>query len=137
VPSLASHKPPGWLAIGIFLLWGAAMATLAGITLTLPGTILDRVWVLNPRGHEGLLALGRWAGMLFFPLGIALALAGFGWLKRRRWGWILAVAIIGINASADAVRLFSGALLEGLVGVVLAGALLIYLLSPSMRAYFE
>jgi hypothetical protein len=112
------------------------MATLAGATLVFPGTMLDRAWVLNPRGHSGLVALGPWAGVLFFPLGIALALAGFGWLKRRRWGWILAVAIIGINASADAVRLFSGAWFEGLVGVIIAGALLIYLLSPSMRAYF-
>ena len=136
MPDDIRQKPPGWFAIGIFLLWGAAMATLAGVTLTFPGTALDRVWTLNPGGHQGLVILGRWAGLLFFPLGIALALAGFGWLKGRRWGWILAVAIIGINASADAIRLVSGAWLEGLVGVVIAGALLAYLLSKRMRTYF-
>lgn len=43
-----SHQAPtGFLAIGIFLFFGATMASLAATTLLWPGTALDRLWVLN------------------------------------------------------------------------------------------
>lgn len=113
------------------------MATFAGITLIFPGTILDRAWVLNPTGHQGLTALGRWVGFLFPLLGLALAAAGIGWLKRRRWGWMLAILLIGGNAVGDLARLVSGAWVAGAVGVLLAGALLIYMTRPAMRHFFK
>ena len=133
----SDRRPRGWLAIGIFLLWGAAMATLAGTTLIFPGTVLDRVWVVNPKGHAGLISLGRWVGFLFPVLGSLLAVAGIGWLKRRFWGWMLAVLLIGGNAFGDAIRMASGTWLEGAVGVLIAGALLLYIASFRVRNYFE
>ena len=38
----------GLTAFGVFLLWGASMAFLAAVTLTWRGTVLDRVWAINP-----------------------------------------------------------------------------------------
>jgi len=134
--SAGDRRPRGWLAIGIFLLWGAAMATLAGITLIWPGTFLDHAWALNPAGHAGLTALGRWVGFVFPVLGLALASAGIGWLKQRLWGWMLAVLLIGGNALGDAIRMVSGAWLEGAAGLLIAGALLLYLISARMRRSF-
>lgn len=133
----ANPRPRGWLAIGVFLLWGAAMATFAGITLLFPGTFLDRAWRLNPTGHAGLTALGRWVGFLFPLLGFTLAASGIGWLKRRPWAWMLAVLLIAGNAFGDLTRLVSGAWIEGAVGVLIAGALLIYMTRPGMRKYFN
>lgn len=130
-------RPRGWLAIGVFLLWGATMATFAGMTLIFPGTFLDRAWVINPTGHAGLTALGRWVGFMFPVLGFTLAAAGIGWLKRRRWAWMLAVVLIAGNAVGDLVRLASGAWVEGAVGVLLAGALVIYMTRPAMRYFFK
>jgi hypothetical protein len=132
-----NSRPRGWLAIGIFLLWGAAMATFAGVTLISPGTVFDRAWILNPAGHAGLMALGRWVGFLFPLLGLILAAAGIGWLKRRRWGWMLAVLLITGNAVGDLARLVSGVWVEGAVGVLIAGALLIYMTRPGMRHFFR
>jgi hypothetical protein len=129
-------RPTGWLAIGIFLLAGAALATIAGITLILPGTPLDRMWALNKAGHAGLASLGKSVGFLFPVLGLALATAGTGWLKRRYWGWFLAVLLIGGNALGDAIRLASGDWIGGAVGVILAGSLLLYMTRPSVRTFF-
>jgi hypothetical protein len=62
-------RPAGWLAIGIFLLVGALMATIAGITLILPGTFLDPMWALNKTGHAGLVSMAKPLASYFPCLG--------------------------------------------------------------------
>jgi hypothetical protein len=47
-------KAPGFTAIGIFLFFGAIMASLAATTLLWRGTVLDRVWALNPMAYKQL-----------------------------------------------------------------------------------
>ena len=123
-------------AIGIFLLFGTVMAFLAGATLVWRGTFLDRMWALNPRAYDELAPLGKPVGLLFLSLAVALALAATGWLKRRRWGWQLAVTIIGAEVLGNFVNIFFGRVVQGLVGVTIAGALLLYVTRPYMCAAF-
>jgi len=47
----------GFVAVGIFLVFGALMAALAGTTLLWSGTGLDRIWMLNPSAHRQLAPL--------------------------------------------------------------------------------
>jgi hypothetical protein len=126
-----------WLAIGIFLIWGAFMAALAGITLVFPGTWLDRIWVLNPAGHAGLMALPKPVRLLFPVLALALLCAGVSWLKRRFWGWMLAAVLVAGNLIGDLARLAQGDWLGGSVGVAVAGALLFYIARPGTRSFFR
>ena len=128
--------PPGFTAIGIFLFFGALMAGVASATLLWPGTPLDRIWELNPTAYAQLAPQGRIVGALFLPLSVALACAGIGWFRRRFWGWRLAVAIIGIQVLGDIVNCVRGDLLRGGSGVIIAGALLFYLLRPLVRTVF-
>lgn len=126
----------GVTAIGIFLLFGAAMALLAGITLVRPGTTLDCVWALNPRAYSQLAPIGKTVGVLFLLLSGALAVAGMGWLRRKKWGWALAVIIISTQVLGDLVNALRGQVLQGFIGVLLAGALLLYMTRPCVRAVF-
>jgi NADH:ubiquinone oxidoreductase subunit 2 (subunit N) len=126
----------GLTAMGIFLMFGACMALLASITLTWPGTPLDKSWKLNPQAHARLAPLGRTAGLLFFLLAIALGLSALGWWRRRHWGWLSATFLIAAQVLGDIINAASGNLLHGLVGTTIASALLIYLLRPSVRAAF-
>jgi hypothetical protein len=112
------------------------MASLAGITLVWRGTALDRIWTLNPRAYNELAPLGERIGFLFLSLAAALAIAGTGWLKRRRWGWQLAVVIIGTQVLGDVTNIFYGRIIQGVVGVTIAGALLFYMTRPYVRASF-
>jgi hypothetical protein len=129
--------PRGITPVGVFLFFGASMASLAGATLSWPGTYLDRMWVLNPTAHKELAALGKPAGILFLLLAALLALAGTGWFKRRLWGWRLAVAVIATQVLGDLVNFFTGDLLRGGVGFSIATALLFYLFRPAVRAVFS
>jgi hypothetical protein len=127
----------GFTAVGVFLFFGAAMAPLAGTTLVWRGTGLDRMWLLNPRGLQQLALFGRVVGIPFLALGAIMALAGAGWFRRRLWAWRLAIAIIATQVLGDLVNCMRGDFLRGGVGFAIAGALLLYLLRPKIRACFE
>jgi hypothetical protein len=129
--------PRGITAVGIFLFFGAAMASIAGTTLTWPCTFLDRLWVLNPTAHKQLATFAKPAGILFLLLAAVLAMAGTGWLRHRLWGWRLAVAVIATQVLGDLINFFNGDYLRGGVGFSVATALLFYLLRPVVRAVFN
>jgi hypothetical protein len=132
----AGPKVPGFTAVGIFLFFGAIMASLAGTTLLWRGTALGRVWALNPTAYEQLAPLGSKVGILFLLLGAALATAGIGWFQRRLWGWRLAVVIIGTQVLGDVVNCLRGDWLRGAAGAVIAGAVLLFLLQRRIRGGF-
>jgi hypothetical protein len=123
--------------MAVFLVFGATMATLAGITLFFPGSFLDPIWRLNPEAGEQLRQLGRGIGVAFLGLGAAMVAAAIGWIKRRFWGWALAVIIIASQVLGDLVNALRGEFLKGAVGVVIAAALLAYLIRPVTRGVFE
>jgi hypothetical protein len=123
--------------MAVFLVFGATMATLAGISLLFPGSFLDPIWRLNPEADEQLRQLGRAIGIAFLGLGAAMIAAAIGWIKRRFWGWALAVIIIASQVLGDLVNALRGEFLKGAVGVVIAGALLVYLIRPATRSAFE
>jgi hypothetical protein len=142
-PSSATYKvvrhemPRGIIAIAIFLFFGATMASLAGTTLTWPGTSLDRMWALNPAAHKQLANFAKPAGIAFLLLAAVLVLAATGWLKHRFWGWRLVVAVIATQVLGDLLNFFRGDYWRGAVGFAIASALLLYLLRPSVRAVFN
>jgi hypothetical protein len=113
--------PPGATAIGLFLFLGATMAALAGTTLVWHGTTLDRIWASNPTAYQQLAPFGWPVGTLFLLLSASMAVAGVGWLRRRYWGWCLAVVIITAQVLGDLVNLFRGDFLRGGKGSRLQG----------------
>ena len=113
------------------------MALLAGVTLVSPGTVLDRMWVLNPRAHQQLAPLGKAVGIPFLLLSAGLGAAALGWFNHRSWGWRLAVFIIATQILGDIANIFMGRIWEGSVGTIIAGALLLYLLRPNVKAVFH
>src|SRR5271163_2499707 len=126
----------GLIAMGAFLLFGATTATLAGFMLLFPGTILEPLWKLNPMAGEQLHQLGPAMAIAFLAFGAVMVVTAIGWMKRRFWAWALAVVIIASQVVGDLANAIRGQYLQGAVGVVIAGALLIYLLRPKVRTAF-
>ena len=123
-------------AVGVFLLFGAIMACLAGTTLIWQGTFLDHMWTLNAPAHKQLAPFRKTVGIPFLVLSAALAGSGVGWFRRRLWGWRLGVVIIATQVLGDLISIFLGHFVRGAVGVTVAAALLLYLLRPEVRGAF-
>jgi hypothetical protein len=132
-----TRLPLGMTAFGIFLLFGASLASLAGTTLLWRGTVLDRMWVVNPLAYNHLSSYGKAIGIPFLLLGITLAFSGAGWFKRRVWGWRLAIVTIVTQVLANFVTALMGGVTKGLVGAIISGGLLLYLLRPAVGATFS
>ena len=124
----------GFKAFGIFLLFGAAMAGLAGATLIWRSPFL---WALNRRAYHRLAPFGSAAGVAFLVLGAVLVMAARGWFLRRLWGWGLAVVLVGTQTVASAVNAILGDFWKGAAGSILAGAILCFLLRPQVRTAFR
>jgi hypothetical protein len=133
---MVEPKTRGFTAMGIFLFFGATMASLVAITLLWKGTALDGVWALNPTAYKELAPLGGSVGILFLLLGATLTMAGIGWFRHRLWGWRLAITIIATQVLGDVVNFFRGDFLRGGISIIIAGGLLLFLLRPKTRAAF-
>ena len=130
-------RPRGFMAIGVFLVFGATMAAYTAATLLKPGTMLDGLWVLNKTGHGQLASLGKGVALGFVVLSALLCATVVGWFRRCYWGWILGTTIIAINAVGDLINGVMGEWRKGAVGVVIAGLLLFYMTRSGMRKYFR
>ena|SRR5438552_10681998 len=140
VPASGRGRTSSQLAftvIGIFVYFAMTMALYAGATLLHPGTVFDRLWSLNPIAHRDLLTFRKPAGVFFVILAAAAATTGLGWFRRRVWAWRLAVFGICTQVFGDCVNLVRGDLLRGGAGLLIGGALLVYLLSRDIRMNFN
>jgi hypothetical protein len=133
--SAESRRPVTPILLGSFFVFATAMALLAGLGLLIGP--LDIVWSVKRSEHTQLAALGSFVGWAFLVLAGTFGLASYGSFCRRRWGWRLALAILGVNGVGDAMRAASGAWLEGLVGVGVVIVVVGWLTRPQVRALFE
>jgi hypothetical protein len=124
-------------ALAGFFIVSAGIVTLVGVTLLFPGTALDRMWLLKPAAHAQLLAYRLWSGPAFLLLAPLFAVAAYGCLSRRRWGWRLAIAIFAIHGVGDLANGLAGDLVSGAVGVLAASAIIYGLTRRGVAAQFN
>ena len=130
-------RPFGLTALSGFFVFGAAMSGLTCFLLLFPGSRLDSVWRLNPEAREAFQSMGMWAVALMAIVCAACALAARGLWIRAPWGRWLAVGILTVNLIGDTANAFLRGDLRTLIGLPIAGALIVYLLrrydSPAVK----
>jgi hypothetical protein len=129
-------RPYGISALSAFFLLGFLVSLIAAVSLVFEGSFLEGMWRLNPRAHERLNHFGLWASTLLFVVAAFCAAAAVGLFRGKLWGHRIAVLLISINLVADVANAVSGSEPRAIVGVPIAGAILIYLLSRRVRLFF-
>ena len=133
----SAHRLRGITALSIFFLAGAAISLLASLSLRYPDSFLESMWRLNPHAHENLLSLGRWAVLLLAIVSVFCASAAIGLWGGSRWGHWLAIGLIATNLIADITNVILGTEPRAIVGIPIAGGILLYLLSKKVRSSFR
>ncbi len=131
------HRPTAVTVVAIILSLAAAIAFITGFTLLVPDTLLSRIWALNPRAYAAFARGGRASGMLLLVVGLAAAATARGWLRGRRWAWLLSFVILGMNGLGDVIDgLVTGDWLRAGPGVLVAALLVAVLLRSEVRIFF-
>jgi hypothetical protein len=128
-------RPGGVTALAIFFLAGALVACACAFALAFPGSLLEPMWRLNPSAREAFGSLGGWSVLLMTAVCVACAASGVELLRAQRRGYVLALGILAVNLAGDLVN---GLWREprALAGVPIAAAMLLYLRSARVRAFF-
>jgi hypothetical protein len=129
-------RPLGIAALCVFSFVGAVLAGVAAISLAFPGSPLEPMWQLNPRGHQGFVHMHGWAVPLLAVVSGVCGAVGIGLWRRRRWGYAIAVAGLSIHLVGDTLSVLSGAEPRAIIGIPIVATLLVYLSRPRIRGAF-
>lgn len=120
--------------LAIFFAFGASMCGLTIVLLLFPGTPLDPLWTVNPEAHSSFQGLGGMSVLIMSIVGVACASAAVGLTWGAIWGRWLALMILAINLVGDIANAVLLHDYRSLIGLPIGGAMIIYLLSQSVRA---
>jgi hypothetical protein len=123
--------------LSIFFFAATGITLVAAISLLFPNGLLEPIWKLNPRARVGLGAIGIWAVLLLFVVGLACATAAIGLWRGARWGYVIAIAILTINSFADVLNVISGNEPRAIIGIPIVILIVAYLLSRKVRRFFR
>ena len=120
-------RPAGITALSLFFIFGATMGGLAALMLLFPGGVLEPLWRINPRAHEGLSGIGSWALLLMSVVCVGCGTAAVGLWRCTRFGFWTALTILSINLAGDIANALIAKDWRNLIGLPVGGFMLAYL----------
>ena len=132
-----ARRPATPVVAGVFFAIATGITAVTGISLLVPGSLLDAMWRIKPDEHQQLLSAGVPVSIGFFGLSAIMAMTSIGAFLRRRWAWWLAIVVFMLNGIGDALRIGFGAKIAGVAGVSAVALILFWLTRPRVRATFD
>jgi hypothetical protein len=124
---MKSATPIGMKLLALFFAFGTCMCALTIVLLIFPGTMLDSLWRLNPEAHAAFQSLGWLSILLMATVGTACGLAAIGLARNTTWGCWLGILVLTVNLVGDLTNALLRHDLRTLIGVPIAGAMMVYL----------
>jgi uncharacterized membrane protein (DUF2068 family) len=121
----------------VFFALGTIPATATALALAWPGAWAQAMWRLKPEAPAQFAQLGTLAIPLMILVAAACAGAAVGLWRRQRWSYWLAVGILSVNLLGDTLNAIIRGDWRTLIGLPIGGAILAYLVSHGVRAWFE
>ncbi len=122
-----------FIILGLLSLFWGLLVFNVGAATSMAGAIF---------GAENMRSFGSanfWGGMISVAGGVLDLIIAYGLLSLKKWAWVLALIGVAINVITGVLGLTGGgffALFCGLLGLVIPGIILYYLLRPDVRAIF-
>ena len=113
--------------LALFFAFGTCMCALTIVLLIFPGTILDSLWRLNPEAQAAFQSIGWLSILLMATVGTACGLAAIGLARNTTWGCWLGILVLTVNLVGDLTNALLRHDLRTLIGVPIAGAMMVYL----------
>jgi hypothetical protein len=129
-------RPWGVSALAVFFGFGAGISFVTFFALLFPGSFLEPMWRLNPRARESFGAMGVSGPVLMVVVSTACASAAAGLWRGRRWGHLLALALLTFSLLGDLANALLGVEPRAWAGVPVAALMLGYLATARVRAFF-
>lgn len=132
-------RPKGVTVVAVIVFIAAVLALIVGLSTIIPGTPLDFIWTLRnsfPAGFRST-TTGMIFGYFILVLGLILVSSGYGLLNGKKWAWLTVSIIFLINGIGDAISVVYGGGINGLSGILIASAFLIYLTRPHVKEFFS
>lgn len=134
---MVQQRPVGVTIISILAILSGAIGICWAITLS---GFAAAGWMTGALfGADGLQNWGNTAliGAISGVLGAVLSLVfGIGAWRLKPWAWWVGVIAMVINLVNPIISLINGDIVPGIFGMIIPGALLIYLLIPGTRQAF-
>ena len=132
-------RPKGVIIIAIIVFIAALLALIVGVTIFVSGTPLDMIWSIKnsfPTGFRSSVT-GIIFGYFIVILGLLLITAVWGLLKGMKWAWWVVLVIFLINGIGDVVSIIFEGELNGVSGILIISAFIIYMTRPNVKRYFK
>ena len=124
---MKSATPIGMKLLALFFAFGTCMCALTIVLLIFPGTMLDSLWRLNPEAHAAFQSIGWLSILLMATVGTACGLAAIGLARNTTWGCWLGILVLTVNLVGDLTNALLRHDLRTLIGMPIAGAMMVYL----------
>jgi hypothetical protein len=124
---MKSATPIGMKLLALFFAFGTCMCALTIVLLIFPGTMLDSLWRLNPEAHSAFQSIGWLSILLMATVGTACGLAAIGLARNTTWGCWVGILVLMVNLVGDLTNALLRHDLRTLIGVPIAGAMMVYL----------
>jgi hypothetical protein len=129
-------RPRGVAAVSGFFLASAFLGLAACLSLAFPGGPLQPMWRLNPGAQAAFGTMGASAVWLLAAVSLACTLSAVGLWRGARWGWRLALCVLGANLVGTLASATLGQQPRAALGLPLAGAVVGYLCTQRVRRFF-
>jgi len=124
---MKSATPVGMKLLALFFALGTCVCALTIVLLIFPGTMLDSLWRLNPEAHAAFQSIGWLSILLMATVDTACALVAIGLARNTTWGCWLGILVLTVNLVGDLTNVLLRHDLRTLIGVPIAGAMVVYL----------
>jgi hypothetical protein len=125
--TVKAATPVGMKLLALLFAFGTCMCALTIVLLIFPGTILDSLWRLNPEAQAAFQSIGWLSILLMATVGTACGLAAIGLARNTTWGCWLGILVLTVNLVGDLTNALLRHDLRTLIGMPIAGAMMVYL----------